>query len=651
MQARQWFRPPRHLVVLFVVVIVVPAAALAWLGWRLLEQDRALEGQRIQERLERAADSISAALERRLTEITDHLPALAASPPARLPDDSLIVQFGPHGVEAQPRGRLLYFPFPAPSKELPRGVFEAGEALEFRQQDYAKAAAVFQELARSKDPLIRVGALVRWGRNLRKNRRHQEALAVYDELERMGDVPAGDVPAELLARQARCSVLAEIKHSGLPQAAAALDADLQRGRWQLDRASYVFYSQEARRWLGGDRPAGPSGADRLALAAGVDWLAERWREMGQAGRPLTTAASRGRHSVWTGDRAVLVAWTATPQNLVALVGGPRYLEAQCETVWKGQGVAVALLDADGHRVLGQPTVAGKLQAVRAASDTALPWTLRVSSASPSDDFAQLAGRRRLLLAGLAVTAFLVLVSSYLIARALARELAVARLQSDFVSAVSHEFRSPLTSMCHLTEMLADGDEPGAERRRQYYQVLAGETRRLHRLVEGLLNFGRMEAGAHEYRFETLDPAELVREVVAEFQAQVAANGRNVALQINGSGVRVKADPEALSRALWNLLDNAVKYSPDGSTVWVEVGSEASAVTIRVRDQGVGIPVAERKRIFGKFVRGVGTKTSGVKGTGIGLTMAQHIVRAHGGHLRVESEPGRGSTFAILLPSG
>jgi signal transduction histidine kinase len=316
-------------------------------------------------------------------------------------------------------------------------------------------------------------------------------------------------------------------------------------------------------------------------------------------------------------------------------------------------------------------VAGKLQAVRAASDTALPWTLRVSSASPSDDFAQLAGRRRLLLAGLAVTAFLVLVSSYLITRALVRELAVARLQSDFVSAVSHEFRSPLTSMCHLTEMLADGDEPGAERRRQYYQVLAGETRRLHRLVEGLLNFGRMEAGAHEYRFEPLDPAELVREVVAEFQAHMA-DGHQIEVKWHrlpacvapaGSAdasahrlehrleacATVRADREALSRALWNLLDNAVKYSPDCPTVWVEVGSEAGAVTIRVRDQGVGIPAAERKRIFHKFVRGGSTKTSGVKGTGIGLTMAQHIVRAHGGHLRVESEPGRGSTFTIVLP--
>ncbi len=645
MPFRDWFRPPRHLLALFVVVIVVPATALAWLGWRLLQQDRALEGQRLQERLEHAADIVAAAIERRLSEIADQLPALAASLPAGFADDVLIVRFGPHGVEAFPSGHLLYHPFVPAAQEPSSSVFEAGEAIEFQQQDYAKAAGLFRELARSKDPLVRAGALVRLGRNLRKNHQHQEALAVYEEMERLGAVPVGDAPAELLARQARCTVLAELKRPELQPAAAALYADLQRGRWALDRASYQFHSQEARRWLPADPGAQADPQDALALAAAVEWLAEQWREMRRQ-----EASSRGRRSLWTGSRSILLVWRGSSQNLVALVAGPGHLESQWGSAWKGQGVALALTDADGHSVLGKSAI-GQPQAVRAAADTGLPWTLRVASANPGADFAQLAGRRRLLLAGLAMVGFLVLVGSYLIARAVTRELAVARLQSDFVSAVSHEFRSPLTSMRHLTELLADGAVAGEERRRRYYQVLARETERLHRLVESLLNFGRMEAGAVQYRLEPLDPAVLVEDVVAEFQAEVAGDSHRIELHAPRSAARVRADPEALGRALWNLLDNAVKYSPGSATIRVELASEAERVAIRVGDQGVGIPAAEQAEIFNKFVRGAASRASGIKGTGIGLAMVRHIVQAHGGEVRLESQPGRGSTFTILLPAG
>jgi len=173
MLRREWFRPPRHLLALFLAVTVAPASALAWLSWRLLEQDRALENQRIQERLEHAADLIAAALERRLSEAVDQPPDAAK--------DALAVTFTPRGVEA--RG-LLYHPFVPPAPHPPGGVFEAGEAFEFRQQDYVQAIAAFRELARSKDPLIRADALVRLGRNLRKNHQHREALGVYEELAR-----------------------------------------------------------------------------------------------------------------------------------------------------------------------------------------------------------------------------------------------------------------------------------------------------------------------------------------------------------------------------------------------------------------------------------------------------------------------------------
>jgi signal transduction histidine kinase len=245
----------------------------------------------------------------------------------------------------------------------------------------------------------------------------------------------------------------------------------------------------------------------------------------------------------------------------------------------------------------------------------------------------------------------VLVGSYFTARAAARELAVARLQSDFVSAVSHEFRTPLTSMRHLTELLEGGIVSEEERRRQYYSALGRESARLHRLVESLLSFGRMEAGGLEYSFEPVNPAELAEDVVVDFQRELSDSGCRIELRQAEACPTILADREALGRALWNLLDNAVKYSPACPTVWVDVAAEGRRVAIRVRDQGLGIPAEEQKQIFRKFVRGAAAKAANVKGTGIGLALVQHIVRAHGGEVLLESAPGKGSTFTILLPVG
>jgi signal transduction histidine kinase len=270
--------------------------------------------------------------------------------------------------------------------------------------------------------------------------------------------------------------------------------------------------------------------------------------------------------------------------------------------------------------------------------------------NPRSELVQLAGRRPLLLTGLAIIGMVVLVGSYFIARAVTRELEVARLQSDFVSAVSHEFRTPLASICQLSELLADGRVSSERRREEYYEGLRRESQRLHRLVEGLLDFGRMEAGAREYRFEFCDPATLVRQVVEEFEAEVAGRGYRIEISVNHHVPGVRADQEALSRALWNLLDNAVKYSPHCQTIWVEADGEGDEVEIRVRDQGLGIAESEQPQIFKKFIRGGSAQAAGAKGTGLGLTMVRHIVAAHGGQVRVESQPDVGSTFTILLPA-
>ncbi len=226
---------------------------------------------------------------------------------------------------------------------------------------------------------------------------------------------------------------------------------------------------------------------------------------------------------------------------------------------------------------------------------------------------------------------------------------MARLQSDFVAAVSHEFRSPLTAVRQMAEMLEMDRLPTEERRHAYYRTIAGEAARLQRLVETLLNFGKMEAGAAQYRFAEVDAAALAQTVARDIEPQ--ARRADIVIEMNGpeSGMHVRADESALSVALRNLVDNAIKYSPGQSTVRVEWKKDDERVAISVVDHGPGIPRKEQHAIFRKFVRGRAATDGHVQGTGVGLSMAQEIVRAHGGEIRLDSEVGRGSTFTIVLP--
>ncbi len=241
-------------------------------------------------------------------------------------------------------------------------------------------------------------------------------------------------------------------------------------------------------------------------------------------------------------------------------------------------VNVALADRDSRVVFGQPEALRSPVVVRPATDTGLPWTLRVASADPDRELAALSGRRKVTLAGLALLGALVLAGGYLVERAVARDLAAARLQADFVATVSHEFRSPLTAMKHLLEMLEDGAVPGEERRQRYYHILSGEAERLRQLVENLLDFRRMEEGKVEYRLETLDAGEFVGQVTEEFAGRLPSRDRLV-VSLDGRNARLKADREALARALRNLLDNSAKYSPEAAPIHVGLAVDGAQVLI------------------------------------------------------------------------
>jgi signal transduction histidine kinase len=334
------------------------------------------------------------------------------------------------------------------------------------------------------------------------------------------------------------------------------------------------------------------------------------------------------------------------------VTAPEMFAEEWQARWRDDGVVVRLSDpATGTPVVDAGVLATP-SVIRTAADAKLRWTIQVASAAAASELDAFAGRRRTLVIVLALAMFLVLAGAYFVARGIRRELAVAELQSKFVSAVSHEFRTPLTSMSHLIELLRDRAHLDDARRARYYDALEQEADRLRRFVDRLLDFGRIAAGAAQYRFEATPPGELVGGLVDRFRASPSAQDHPVACEIFAGLPDVSIDRDSFALAFTNLLENAAKYSPAGTSIVVDVGmaSAGRRLAIHVRDRGQGIPRAEQQRIFDKFVRGAAAQASGIRGTGVGLALARDIIRAHGGEIAVESAPGAGSTFTILLPT-
>jgi two-component system phosphate regulon sensor histidine kinase PhoR len=281
-------------------------------------------------------------------------------------------------------------------------------------------------------------------------------------------------------------------------------------------------------------------------------------------------------------------------------------------------------------------------------DTHLPFTLGFAFADwPGSP--QSRSRRRGLVIGLSLTMALALLAAYGLFRATTREMALARQQSDFIAAVSHEFRTPLTSMRHLTDLLVSNGILEEARTRKYHQLLARETERLHHMVEGLLSFSRIRAGAYVWRLEPADATDVVRAVVDDFRLSPRVGDRDIVYEADTDLPLIRTDREALAHAISNLLENAEKYSGPGTPIRVLARRGGDSVRISVEDRGVGIPPGEQRHLFDRFVRGAHAKREGIRGLGVGLALVKSVAEAHGGSVVVDSAPGRGSVFTLVIP--
>ena len=263
---------------------------------------------------------------------------------------------------------------------------------------------------------------------------------------------------------------------------------------------------------------------------------------------------------------------------------------------------------------------------------------------------QLVGKEKQLYLVLFVGIIIVmLIGIVVMVRAVIHELEISRMKSEFVSSVSHELKTPLSLIRMFGETLDEGIVTDEKKRREFYSIIRKESERLTHLIDNVLDFSRMDSGVKKYYFEDADLVKVVRSSLEAYKFHIRDNGFEIESELPNELITLKIDKDAISQALLNLLSNAVKYSEKRKYILVKVFRNSNSAMISVTDSGVGIAKEELKKIFDKFYRVPTTKVRETRGSGLGLALAKHIIEAHGGSIKVESEVGKGSKFTIKIP--
>ncbi|MCU0245717.1 MAG: HAMP domain-containing histidine kinase [Bryobacter sp.] len=595
----------RPVALLFAATIVLPALVLAGLAWRVLDADRQLASQLWRERLQDASRRAAALLERKALDARARSEALSreAAPSGAAWTEAILAP----ELQVAPPAAFAWLPDgSAPRRGTLPPELERAETAEIR--DPKGAGERYRDLLTRAPAAWRGWVHLRLARALSRVGEEEAALA---ELRRAAALP--DAPSEPPSQFAARFELAQRS----PAEAARLFQDLSAGKWVLEKSPYAFYEEQLR-----TQAHGHIAAETLAAA-----------QRRQAMSRLLERVLRGE-SGWLTESPVTALITASSDTRKAAV----WTSAAQWEQWLAEAARDAPRDIAIRTGTAPPAGAISLGTI------GLPWSLWAEPRDPAAPLRENENRRRVMLAILLLVAGVLLFGTIATVRLVRRELHVAQLQADFAATVSHEFRSPLTGIRQLAEMLLAGRAANDEaRRRRYYEMICRESDRLTRLVENVLDFARIEDGRKQYRFERIETGGWLREL-----AGIASQRRSVSTELPEALPAVEGDRDALSSAVLNLLDNAIKYSPEGVPVELQASGEDGWVTIGVRDRGCGIAPEEQRRIFDRFYRGAHTTGGAAQGVGLGLALVKRIADAHGARLRVESAPGEGSTFYLSL---
>jgi signal transduction histidine kinase len=627
---------------LFLMVLLLPSIAIIVAGRQIADYEMTFaHGQalgRAEAERKNAVDAVGRELQDQLDRIK--VQEMANAPAGALPEllgSSHSAVAGIGWVD----GQRLVWPWDRVAATQQGGAVEAGrtfswhlddaERAEVGTKDFARAAELYRKAMEfAVDGRDRATAQLGLARSLARSGSRTAALGVYRDLMQM----PGNLADEY----------------GLAFASYAADPLLSLG------ASHAYVLESINRHLAVSTGLSPMQTLRWKAALGRLASSQDGAVRSGAGATLE------RLSAWERDLNELAALQAefpklrvtddSWQSYRRVPGAPLWLIGRTPAGAGGLPLAIAVrgemlftsfkpgFEITDAADAGEP-LSSRLPGLRVVSAVADATRALEASRSP----------RSLSLWGVSSTLIvtLTLLLGFLVWRDARRDIHVAELRTQFVSSVSHELKTPLTSIRMFAEILQMRGYADPQLHTEYLETIVNESERLTRLLNNVLDFSRIERGQKRYRMEPTALSEIIQATVRTIQYPLAAQGFVLDLDICDTVPPLAVDRDAIQQAVLNLLTNAMKYSGKRRNIELRLVSDTGGAVIEVTDHGIGIPEKEQARIFEKFYRAQVPENRAISGTGLGLALVAHVMEAHGGNVQVKSKPGEGSRFSLRFP--
>lgn len=661
----------QKIILYYTLAVVLPGIILGYMAYRGIRNDQALREKESLRKLEMDNQAFFTAIDSSFVQVMNEKTSELMLSGSRQADPSLLALFieDTSGSKKLINHQLLYLHselFAVKPEQLsPPTNLKEGLRLEFIERRFSEALRFYQDKAlKTIDPAEKIQILVASARLYNKMNQPDRAKALYDEIWK-------DYPGGLLSGEIPLGMIAGLEILKINQTNGEKDEMRKNSRQCLElllhppceygEIQFDFFYQSFKEIIQEEDPVIDSlFAELDTQRARTDYLISlltRPDMISTSGNNYFNGGKNGMSVIPINSAELVAMYLLRDKNdgikTCIVIDFPVYLKSISEKLIQkldpDSSINIKIEDNNGWLIFSR-IIKEETRYLSFPFPEYLPkWKLLLSENKPGFITTLLKAGSGIYLFIFILIVLLMLLGFVFTIYSLNVEIRLNKLKSEFISNVTHELKSPLTSIRMMTEMLHHKRVQMEERKSAYYSRMLEESEYLSHLIDNILDFSMMDDDRKKYDFIDLDLDELLVRFLDSTRERLPEPGFDIRYSRSGRVPVIKADKNAILQVSYNLVDNAIKFSGTSRQIDISLFSKDDELQLCVKDYGIGISSKDQEKIFNRFYRGTEPQRMGIKGSGIGLTIVKKIVEAHKGYLTLESKPGEGSTFCVHLP--